>query len=146
MRVLVTGARGMLGGAVARALAARGDEVTVLQRGPSGLPVREVRADLGVPAAPLAAALAGQDAGVHLAAKVDVVGPWREYARTNVDGTLRLLAAARTAGRASPAFVYASPASVHASPGSAYRSSAFLPATSASASSTACSATALLRA
>ena len=88
----------MLGGAVARALAARGDEVTVLQRGVSGLPVREVRADLGDPAAPLAAALAGQDAVMHLAAKVDVVGPWREYARTNVDGTRRLLAAARDVG------------------------------------------------
>ena len=35
---------------------------------------------------------------MHLAAKVDVVGPWREYARTNVDGTRRLLAAARDAG------------------------------------------------
>jgi len=94
----VTGARGMLGGAVARALAARGDEVTVLQRRASGLPVREVRADLADPAAPLAPALAGHDAVVHLAAKVDVVGPWREYARTNVDGTRRLLAAARDAG------------------------------------------------
>lgn len=98
MRVLVTGARGMLGGAVARALAARGDEVTVLQRGASGLPFREVRADLGDPAARLGDAVAGQDAVVHLAAKVDVVGPWREYARTNVDGTRRLLAAARAAG------------------------------------------------
>ena len=110
VRVLVTGARGMLGGAVARALAARGDEVTVLQRGASGLPVREVRADLGDPAAPLAAALAGQDAVVHLAAKVDVVGPWREYARTNVDGTRRLLAAARDVGVAR--FVHVSSPSV----------------------------------
>ena len=98
MKVLVTGARGMLGGAVARALAARGDDVTVLQRRPSGLPVREVLADLGDPDAPLDAALAGHDAVVHLAAKVDVVGPWREYLRTNVDGTRRLLAAARAAG------------------------------------------------
>ena len=48
---------------------------------------------------PLDAALAGHDAVVHLAAKVDMVGPWREYARTNVDGTRRLLAAARAAGR-----------------------------------------------
>ena len=112
VRVLVTGARGMLGGAVARALAARGDEVTVLQRGASGLPVREVRADLGDPAAPLAAALTGQDAVVHLAAKVDVVGPWREYARTNVDGTRRLLAAARAAGVAR--FVHVSPSVAHA--------------------------------
>jgi nucleoside-diphosphate-sugar epimerase len=97
VKVLVTGARGMLGGAVARALAARGDEVTVLQRGASGLPFREIRADLGDPAADLDAALAGQDAVVHLAAKVDVVGSWREYVRTNVDGTRRLLAAARAA-------------------------------------------------
>jgi nucleoside-diphosphate-sugar epimerase len=88
----------MLGGAVARALAARGDDVTVLQRGASGLPLREVRADLADPDAPLAPALAGQDAVVHLAAKVDVVGPWREYARTNIEGTRRLLAAARDAG------------------------------------------------
>ena len=34
MKVLVTGASGMLGGAVADALAARGDDVTVLQRRP----------------------------------------------------------------------------------------------------------------
>jgi nucleoside-diphosphate-sugar epimerase len=88
----------MLGGAVARALAARGDTVTVLQRGPSGLPFPEVRADLGDPAAPLDPAVDGHDALVHLAAKVDVVGPWRDYLRTNVDGTRALLAAARRAG------------------------------------------------
>ncbi len=113
VKVLVTGARGMLGGAVARALAARGDEVTVLQRGASGLPFREVRADLADPAAPLAPALAGQDAVVHLAAKVDVVGPWREYARTNVEGTRRLLAAARDAGVARLVHV-SSPSVAHA--------------------------------
>ena len=110
VRVLVTGARGMLGRAVALALAARGDDVTVLQRRPSGLPVREVLADLGDPDAPLEAVLAGQDAVVHLAAKVDVVGPWRDYARTNVDGTRRLLAAARAAGVAR--FVHVSSPSV----------------------------------
>jgi nucleoside-diphosphate-sugar epimerase len=112
MKVLVTGARGMLGGAVARALAARGDVVTVLQRRPSGLPFREVRADLGDPAdAPaVATALAGSDAVLHLAAKVDVVGPWREYVRTNVEGTRALLAAAAAAGVAR--FVHVSSPSV----------------------------------
>jgi nucleoside-diphosphate-sugar epimerase len=110
MRVLVTGARGMLGAAVAHALAARGDAVTVLQRGPTGLPFPEVRADLGDPAAPLTAALAGHDAVVHLAAKVDVVGPWRDYRRTNVDGTRALLAAARAVGVAR--FVHVSSPSV----------------------------------
>jgi 2-alkyl-3-oxoalkanoate reductase len=100
VKVLVTGARGMLGGAVARALAARGDAVSVLQRGSSGLPLREVRADLGDPtdAGAVATAVDGCDAVVHLAAKVDVVGPWREYARVNVEGTRVLLAAARRAG------------------------------------------------
>jgi 2-alkyl-3-oxoalkanoate reductase len=106
----VTGARGMLGSAVALALADRGDDVTVLQRRPSGLPTREVLADLGDSDAPLDAALAGQDAVVHLAAKVDVVGPWQDYARTNVEGTRRLLAAARTAGVAR--FVHVSSPSV----------------------------------
>jgi 2-alkyl-3-oxoalkanoate reductase len=98
VKVLVTGARGMLGSAVARALAGRGDAVTVLQRGPSGLPFDEVRLDLGDPAAPLADVVAGHDAVVHLAAKVDVVGPWREYLRTNVEGTRALVTAARNAG------------------------------------------------
>ena len=37
-------------------------------------------ADVGDRTLALAAAVAGQDAVVHLAAKVDVVGPWREYA------------------------------------------------------------------
>ena len=98
VRVLVTGARGLLGGAVARALAARGDAVTVLQRARPGCPSPRCAADLGDPERRCAAALAGHDAVVHLAAKVDVVGPWRDYRRTNVLGTRALLAAARSAG------------------------------------------------
>ena len=43
MRVLVTGASGLLGGAVARAVAAAGHEVTTFQRRPSGVAgVRDV--------------------------------------------------------------------------------------------------------
>ena len=97
MKVLVTGASGMLGRAVAVALIARGDEVTVTQRRAAGLNCREIRgdiADTGV----AARAAAGQDAVVHLAAKVDVVGPWAQYARANVDGTRSLLEAVRSAG------------------------------------------------
>ncbi|SDD12657.1 NAD-dependent epimerase/dehydratase family protein [Auraticoccus monumenti] len=98
MRVLVTGASGMLGGGVARALAARGDDVTVLQRRPSALEgVREHRGDLRDDAA-VAEAVRGQDAVVHLAAKVNVVGPWAEYEAINVGGTRSVVAACRDSG------------------------------------------------
>ena len=95
MRVLVTGATGMLGREIARALLARGDEVTVLQRRPSGLDCAEVLADIADPAA-VRRATRGQDVVVHLAAKVDVVGAWAEYARANVQGTRAVVAACRT--------------------------------------------------
>ena len=87
----------MLGAATARLLAARGDLVTVMQRGPSGLPLTEVRADITDNAA-LHQACRGKDAVIHLAAKVSVVGDWKEYERVNVTGTRLALAAAREAG------------------------------------------------
>jgi nucleoside-diphosphate-sugar epimerase len=94
--VLVTGASGMLGRATATGLAGRGDEVTVLQRRPSGLPCREVLGDVADPGV-VARAVRGQDAVVHLAAKVDVTGPWAEYERANVAGTRAVVAACRAA-------------------------------------------------
>lgn len=97
VKVLVTGASGMLGAAVADALAARGDEVTVLQRRPCGLPHREILADVA-DARALAPAVEGQDGVVHLAAKVGVVGPWSQYAAVNIAGTDAVLAACRAAG------------------------------------------------
>ncbi|SDX92461.1 Nucleoside-diphosphate-sugar epimerase [Modestobacter sp. DSM 44400] len=97
MRVLVTGASGMLGRATADQLIARGDDVTVLQRRPAGLPCAEVLGDIADDALVRRAA-GGQDAVVHLAAKVDVVGHWAEYARANVDGTRTVVAACRSAG------------------------------------------------
>ncbi|MXG92092.1 NAD-dependent epimerase/dehydratase family protein [Nocardioides flavescens] len=97
MRVLVTGASGLLGRTTARALAARGDEVTTLQRRPSGAPGREVLGDVADPEA-VARAVAGQDAVLHLAAKVDVVGPEADYVRANVEGTRVVVEACRRAG------------------------------------------------
>ncbi|MEP6562839.1 MAG: NAD-dependent epimerase/dehydratase family protein [Nakamurella sp.] len=97
MKILITGASGMTGRAVATALLARGDDVTVLQRRTSGLPTTEVLGDIADPSV-IGRAAAGQDVVLHLAAKVDVVGPWPQYQRANVDGTTAVLAACLSAG------------------------------------------------
>jgi len=92
--VLVTGATGLLGRTVALQLAARGERVTVMQRGDSGLGLRQVRGDLN-DAETRTAALEGVDRVIHCAAKVSINGPQAEFARINVDGTTALLSAAR---------------------------------------------------
>jgi 2-alkyl-3-oxoalkanoate reductase len=97
VRVLVTGATGMLGRGVARALANRGDRVTVLQRHPAGLGLREVLTDISDADAVLGA-INGHEAVIHLAAKVNVVGPEAEYQRVNVQGTRAVVDACVTAG------------------------------------------------
>ena len=97
MRVLVTGTTGMLGRGVALALTARGDGVTVLQRRPANLGLPEVLTDVADEDA-VRAAVAGHDAVVHLAAKVNVVGPEAEYLRVNVRGTRAVVDACLTAG------------------------------------------------
>ncbi|WP_375433324.1 NAD-dependent epimerase/dehydratase family protein [uncultured Friedmanniella sp.] len=97
MKVLVTGASGLLGGQTARALAERGDEVTVLQRRPAGLGLREVLADVA-DADAVRTAAEGQDAVVHLAAKVNVTGAEAAYRQANVVGTRSVVAACQQAG------------------------------------------------
>ncbi len=109
MKVLVTGASGLLGGGVARVLAARGDDVTVMQRRPSGLRLREVVGDVTDERA-VRRAVAGQDAVVHLAAKVNVVGAPVDYEAVNVGGTRHVLAAC--AGEGTPRLVHVSSPSV----------------------------------
>ncbi len=97
MRVLVTGASGLLGGSVAAALVARGDEVTVMQRRRASVECRQVLGDVADGDA-VARAVRGQDAVLHLAAKVDVVGPAAAYVHANVVGTRTVVDACRAAG------------------------------------------------
>lgn len=100
MRIFVTGASGFVGGAAARALAREHEVLAMARSDASAAAVRETGAT------PVACALgsvrsedlAGCEAVVHAAA---FVGPWgtrEEFERANVDGTTRLLAAAKAAG------------------------------------------------
>jgi nucleoside-diphosphate-sugar epimerase len=96
--VLVTGASGLLGGAVARVLVARGEDVRTLQRRPSGVAgAQDVAGSLTDPDA-VARAVAGVDGVVHLAARVSLAGPPAEFDAVNVGGTSLLLDAAERAG------------------------------------------------
>lgn len=98
MIVLVTGASGFLGGAVAAELAAAGHEVRTMQRRPSG--VAGVTDILGSIAdrSLLARATDGAEGVVHLAAKVSLAGAPREFRAVNVEGTRALLDASERAG------------------------------------------------
>ncbi|MPQ99037.1 NAD-dependent epimerase/dehydratase family protein [Modestobacter sp. I12A-02628] len=102
----------MMGRATVLELLARGHRVRVLQRRPAGLPVEEVLGDVA-DADVVARAVRGTDAVLHLAAKVDVVGPWAEYERANVVGTRRVVEACRAAGVGRLVHV-SSPAVAHA--------------------------------
>ncbi|MEZ0449732.1 NAD-dependent epimerase/dehydratase family protein [Cellulomonas sp. ICMP 17802] len=97
-RVLVTGASGMLGRAVAERLVADGHDVRTLQRSPSRVRgARDVAGSVTDPVA-VAAALDGREAVVHLAAKTSITGPLEQFEAVNVGGTRLLLDAAASAG------------------------------------------------
>lgn len=111
MRVVVTGGTSLLGGAVARLLHERGDDVTVFQRRPSSLGVREVLGDITA-AGSVSEAIDGADAVIHLAARVGVVGTWPDFEATNVAGTAAVLSASREAGASRLVYV-SSPSVAH---------------------------------
>jgi len=99
MRVLVTGASSLIGVGVARTLALRGDQVVCFQRRPvdelSGIATVEQHLGDVRDATAVAAAAAGCDAIIHLAARVGVVGSADDFTSVNVGGTRNAVTAAR---------------------------------------------------
>ncbi|HWA80059.1 MAG TPA: hopanoid-associated sugar epimerase [Acetobacteraceae bacterium] len=102
--VLVTGATGFVGSAVARALAARGERLRLLarrrseQRNLAGIDGEIIEGDLTDPAS-LARAVAGCRQVFHVAADYRLWVPDPDaMLRTNVEGTRALMRAARKAG------------------------------------------------
>ncbi len=116
MKVLVTGATSLIGRHIVSRLVERGDEVTVLQRHPSGIEgVSEVCCDIARAVTPgsgpgskpgadktsgdsLATAMEAKDAVIHLAAKVSIAGRWDAFEAINIRGTERLISMAKRCG------------------------------------------------
>ncbi len=86
MKVLVTGASGLLGRAVATELIGAGHEVRCFQRRPSGVTGAEDALGSVTDPDDVAHAVSGCDAIVHLAAKVSLAGEAAEFERVNVAG------------------------------------------------------------
>jgi len=103
MKTFVTGGSGFIGGALIPRLVADGHEVRALARSDrSAQTVRDlgaepVKGDLGERAS-LAAAAAGCEQAFHAAAEVEEWGPWEDFVRGNVLGTLNALRGCHEAG------------------------------------------------
>jgi nucleoside-diphosphate-sugar epimerase len=83
----------MIGEYTVRELLRRGHEVHVLQRGESGLPVKVFRGDIRDVDA-VRSAISGCDVVIHAAAKVGLVGSYKEFFSINVEGTRNIMNAA----------------------------------------------------
>ena len=94
MKALVTGGGGYLGGAIVRALLARGDTVCSLQRGNypwlDHTGARSYTGDIN-DIDTLVRASAGCDAIFHAAGKTGVWGDYPDYYRANVAGTITVI-------------------------------------------------------
>ncbi|MCU1573013.1 MAG: NAD-dependent epimerase/dehydratase family protein [Micrococcaceae bacterium] len=112
MRVLVTGASGLLGRAVAQRLLDDGHAVRTLQRRSSGVAGAVDALGSLTDDDAVRRAVRDIDAVVHLAAKVSFAGAAADFEAVNVEGTRRLLAAAQRAGVRDVVFV-SSPSVAH---------------------------------
>ena len=110
---LLTGASGFVGGKITERLLREGRRVRAYARRPlpglAALGVEVVLGDLNDEAA-MRRACTGATTVFHVAARVGVWGPEKEFRRVNIEGTAALLAAAREAGV--ERFVYTSSPSV----------------------------------
>ena len=113
MKALVTGAGGFLGGAIARTLRERGDDVKGFSRGEhpelAGSGIEQYQGDLANREAVIGATQ-GVDIVFHAAAKVGAGGRHADFYITNVTGTENVIAACQECGV--PALVYTSTPSV----------------------------------
>lgn len=98
MRICVTGASGLLGSGVARALIEQGHHVTTLQRRPSGVAGAQDALGSVTDPACVEGALTGAEAVIHLASKVSMAGDSAQFDRVNIDGTRTVIEAAQAAG------------------------------------------------
>lgn len=101
MRIFVTGASGFVGGAATQALGLSGHTVRAMSRSAHSDPViverggTPIRCDLE---SVTASDIGDAETVVHCAAFVEQWGPVDAWKRFNIDGTARMLAAAREAG------------------------------------------------
>ena len=105
VKILVTGASGLLGREVAGLLVRRGHAVTTFQRRPSGIDGAADHCGSLTDDAAVRTAVGDTEAVIHLAAKVSFTGRADEFDRVNVEGTRRLVLAAREAGVSDFVFV-----------------------------------------
>jgi uncharacterized protein YbjT (DUF2867 family) len=101
MKIAITGGTGLIGGALARELVARGHEVVVIARGSREMHMKHLPRLTLAPAdvtdeAALAAAFQGCDAVAHCAGINRELGR-QTYARVHVEGTAAMVRAARAA-------------------------------------------------
>jgi len=98
MKILITGAGGFLGGALARKLVKTGRKVRSFSRKQyphlEKLGIEHIRGDLADPEA-VSAAVKSCQAVFHVAAKAGIWGSYDEYYRTNVLGTKNVIEACR---------------------------------------------------